>query len=153
MDLELLVGEIPLWIVLYYFVMWAINAGGYFVAAFSCAKLAAILPASRLNRGLRRMTFLLLVFGVIRFSSGIDAIIRFYFGMRSTTLTVEFLGVVSLFLNTSFIGCFATVLVLEVRRLRRLDARRRQLIADAVIAFEDLKIAREEIHASTEKSE
>lgn len=151
MDFELIVGEIPIWIVIYYFVMWAFNAVGYFIAARGCFNLANILPASRLNRGLRRMTFLLVIFGVIRFSSGVDALVRFYFGMRSTTLTVEFLGVVSLFLNTSFICCFASVLMFEAFRLKRLDERRRKLISDAVVAFEDLKIAREEVHTSIEK--
>jgi hypothetical protein len=141
-------GDVPIWVVIYYFVMWTFNTTGYALTSYFSYRMAKVLPFSRSQRVLRRMALLTATFGLIRFLSGSDALIRFLTALRSTTETVEFLGVVSLFLNTSFICTLSVMVYLDLRYLLKLDSRRVELLKETGAALEDLKVATEIFHST-----
>jgi hypothetical protein len=143
MENSIIQGDVPLGVVIYYFVMWAFNTTGYILTSYFSYRMAKVLPFSRSQRILRRMALLTATFASIRFISGTDALLRFFTAVRSTTETVEFLGVVSLFLNTSFICTLSVMVYLDLKYLLSLDARRAELLRETGAALDDLKIASE----------
>lgn len=146
------IGDAPLWVVGYYCVMWLINTHGYALAAYSFYHLSQITRQSKLYLMLARIAVLLFAFAIIRGGSGLFGIYGFWDGAISSTETIEVLGVVSLFLNTTFINAFAVVAFLELRRMQKLRRYQAELFNSTVKAFDNLRTAVNRVQNNTPKS-
>lgn len=142
-------GDAPLWIVGYYFLMWAINTFGYGLASYSFYQLAKLTKESRLYRMLANIAALLFVFMLIRGLSGIVSFVFFSNGTSNSTETIEIMGVVSLFLNTFFINSFAVVAYFETRRLKAIKRNKIELFHQGLKTFERLREATDKVRNAT----
>lgn len=106
-------------------------------------KLASQLPFSRAARSFHRIAIVTGMFALLRIITGADSVFDYFAGYKTAIATVVYLSVTSATLNTLFIIAVVVVLYLEVRYIENLNPQRKELVAHAAQAFEDLKTVTE----------
>jgi hypothetical protein len=126
-------------VITYYIIMWVLNTVAYGFAAIGFTRWIRILDDIKFVKTFKRFRLMCLVFGVLRFGSGLIATVRFILGDADWLTSLETFGVVSLLTNTTFALMMAWLITGEAKRLETLSPEKRHTLLNTLLTFAQLR--------------